>query len=62
MQVARSLKCKWVKDTVRIYVVFGVMLQFVDVSNLSGFTMFALIAQAGGGCHKVTKVGVEGII
>jgi hypothetical protein len=62
MQVPRSFKCKRVKDAVRIYVVFGVMLQFVDVSNLSSFTMLALIAKARGGCNKVPKIGVEWII
>jgi hypothetical protein len=42
--------------------VLGVMLQFQNVSNLSSFAMLAIIAQAGGRSHKVSKVGIEWVI
>ena len=42
--------------------VLGVMLQFQNVSNLSSFTMLAIIAQAGGRSNKVSKVRIEWVI
>jgi hypothetical protein len=42
--------------------VLGVMLQFQNVSNLSSFAMLAIIAQAGGRGHKVSKVWIKRVI
>ncbi len=48
MQVARALKGERVTYTAGVFMMFEVMLEFADVSELSSFSVSALIAHARG--------------
>ena len=62
VQVARALERQRVKDALRVHVMCRIMMNFANMSNLGGFAVFALIAQAGRRCHKIAKVGMERVI
>ena len=62
VQVAGTLEGKRVENTGRVNMMLGIVLQFQNMSNLSSFTMFATIAQTGGGSDKVSEVWVERVI
>ena len=48
MDVSRAFKGERVADTRWVFMMFEVMLEFADVSELSSFSVSALIADARG--------------
>jgi hypothetical protein len=62
VQVSRALKSEGVTNSLRICVMFGVMLKFVGEGSLSSMCVFQLVDQTRRRSHKVSKVRVEGIV
>ena len=62
MQIARAFESERVEHAVRVGVVFGVMLELANVGNLCSFAMPAFVTKARGCSHKITEVGVEGVV
>jgi hypothetical protein len=62
MQIARALEGQRIANSVRIRVVFGVVLKLFSESNLSGLSMFELVGKAGRRGNKVPKIGIERVV